>query len=384
MKICVVGSSKRFYSGLSAYTIVMANSFAERGYEVSAVLLRNLVPLFLYPGKGRVGKSEHTLEFHAGIDVYDGMDWNAPGTWLGAWNFLRKVGPEAIIIQWWTSSVAHMLIFLALASRLLGNRPRLILEMHEVVDTLEESIMPIRIYSRFAGKLLIKLCDAYVAHSAEAKSAISQIYHIREEKINVIPHGSYDIYESLDCAQSKQTLEVDGFVILYFGMIRRYKGVPVLVRAFDLLPEEVAAASSLVIAGEDWGDDPELHQAISESRYKDRIVCRPQFIPDEAVAQYFSAADVVVLPYLRTYGSGVANIAVAQGKPIIMSDVATLYESFSGYEGSDFFPVGDSGALKDALQNAYGQWLDRKERRYTFKDNSWSYIVHCYEARVRQ
>jgi glycosyltransferase involved in cell wall biosynthesis len=357
----------------------MANSFAERGHNVSAVLLRNLVPLFLYPGKDRVGKTEHKLDFHADIDVYDGMDWNSPGSWLGAWNSLRKTRPEVIIIQWWTSSVAHMLIFLALASRLTRKRPRLILEMHEVVDTLEESILPIRVYSRLAGRLLIKLCDAYVAHSAEAKSAISQIYHIREEKISVIPHGSYDIYDTLDSVQSKKALGVEGFTILYFGMIRRYKGVPILVRAFDLLPEEVAAASNLVIAGEDWGDDPDLYQAVAKSRYKDRIVFRPQFIPDESVAQYFSAADVVVLPYLRTYGSGVANIAVAQGKPIVMSNTATLLESFDAYEGSEFFPVGDSEALRDSLLKTYEKWLQEKERRYTFQDNSWSYIAQRYE-----
>jgi glycosyltransferase involved in cell wall biosynthesis len=357
----------------------MANSFADRGHDVSAVLLRNLVPLFLYPGRDRVGKSEHTLNFQADIDVYDGMDWNAPGTWLGALNFLRKTKPEALIIQWWTSSVAHMLIFLALVSRLIRKKPRLVLEMHEVVDPLEERILPIRLYSRLAGRLLIKLCDVFVVHSSEAKSAINQIYHIPEEKIYVVPHGSYDIYESLDSVQSKEALGVEGFVILNFGMIRRYKGVPILVRAFDLLPEEVAAASNLVIAGEDWGDDPDLYQAVAKSRYKDRIVFRPQFIPDESVAQYFSAADVVVLPYLRTYGSGVANIAVAQGKPIVMSNTATLLESFDAYEGSEFFPVGDSEALRDSLLKTYEKWLQEKERRYTFQDNSWSYIAQRYE-----
>jgi glycosyltransferase involved in cell wall biosynthesis len=337
------------------------------------------VPLFLYPGKDRVGKSEHTLEFHTDINVYDGMDWNSPGTWIGAWNFMRRTKPEALIVQWWTSSVAHMLIFLALFRRLIGIKPCLVLEMHEVVDTLEESILPIRLYSRLAGRLLIKLSDVFVAHSSEAKNAINQIYHIPEEKIYVIPHGNYDFYETLDTLQSKKEMGLEGFVILYFGMIRQYKGVPILVKAFDLLPEDIAAISNLVIAGEDWGDDPDLHQAVAGSRYKDRIVFRPQFIPDESVAQYFSASDLVVLPYLRSYGSGVANIAVAQGKPIILSNVETLYESFNRYDGSDFFPVGDSAALRDSLVNAYEKWLNGKEQRYTFQDNSWSYIIQRYE-----
>jgi glycosyltransferase involved in cell wall biosynthesis len=379
MRICVVGPSKRFYSGLSAYAIIMANAFRERGHAVFAVLFRNLVPHFIYPGKGRVGKGKFRLDFNAGIDVYHGMDWNAPGTWIGAWGFLRKARPEALIIQWWTSSVAHMQIFLALARHLLGQKPYLVLEMHEVADPLEEKILPIRLYSRLAGRLLIRLCDAYVVHSSAAKGAVKRIYHIPEEKIHIVPHGSYGFYETLDSAQSKKGLGVEGFVILFFGMIRRYKGVPLLVRAFDMLPQHVAAASHLVIAGEDWGDDPELHQAVAGSRYRERITFRPQFIPDELVSQYFSAADVVVLPYLRSYGSGVANIAIAQGKPVIMSDTATLRESFKDYGGSNYFPAGDSEALRDALLKAHESWLKEGCRRHVFHNNDWGCVIQRYE-----
>src|SRR4030042_5208830 len=151
-KICIVGSSKRFFSGPTIHTIFLANALAKHN-EVCVVLLRNLLPRFLYPGREHIGRDDYLVDFDPVVDVYDGMDWNSPRTWHGAYRFLKAHQPDTIIMLWWTSSVAHMELFLALANRM-KIKANLILEMHEVVDPLEESILPIRLYSRLAGKLI--------------------------------------------------------------------------------------------------------------------------------------------------------------------------------------------------------------------------------------
>lgn len=379
MKICVVGSSKKFFSGISAYTIVMANAFAEQGHKVSVILLQNLVPLFLYPGRNRVGQGEYTIDFHPDIEVYNGMDWNAPASWAAAHRFLSWQKPDAMIMHWWTSSVAHMQLFLALCRRRNGNKPKLILEMHEVVDTLEEKIFPIRVYSKVGGKALISACDGYTAHSEEARRAIIKAYKLAGEKIVVVPHGPYDIYETPDRKLAREEMKLNGFTILYFGMIRQYKGVSLLVKAFNNMSPELANKMHLVIAGENWGDDTELLQAIENTPYQDRIIFKPEFIPDETVPKLFSAADVVVLPYLRSCGSGVLNIAVAQGKPMITADLDTMAESLEGYAGARFFPVGDVDALTDRLREAYDSWVVNGVQSCRFTGVSWKEIVRKYE-----
>jgi len=379
MRICVVGSSKKFFSGISAYTIVMANAFAEQGHKVSVILLQNLVPLFLYPGRDRVGKGEYTIDFRPEIEVYNGMDWNAPASWIGAQRFLSRQKPDAIIMHWWTSSVAHMQFFLAVSRRMNGIRPKLILEMHEVVDTLEEKIFPIRVYSRVGGKALIRACDGYTAHSEEARQAIMKTYKLAGEKINVVPHGPYNMYETLDRELARQEINLKGFTILYFGMIRQYKGVSLLVKAFNNISPESANNMHLVIAGENWGDDTELVQVLENTPHKDRIIYKPEFIPDEAVPKLFTAADVVVLPYWRTCGSGVINIAVAQGKPVITAELDTLVECLEGYGGARFFPVGDVDALRDGLLEAYENWVVNGVQNYRFTGTSWEAIVKKYE-----
>ena len=379
-RICIVGSSKRFFSGLTAHTIFLANALAKRN-QVSVILLRNLLPCFLYPGRGHIGRTNYLVDFNPEIDVYEGMDWNSPRSWHGAYRFLKQHQPDAIIMLWWTSSVAHMELFLAVANRM-KIKTNLILEMHEVVDPLEESILPVRLYSRLAGKLIMRRADAFTTQSTSAKNKVAQIYRLDERRIFVVPIGLYEDYKCVsDKNLSKQELGIEEeFVILYFGLIRKYKGVPYLVEAFNKLPQGIAGHSRLIIAGEDWGDETSLSNLINSSPYKEQITYKPQFVPDEMIPKYFSAADVVVLPYLRTAGSGVANIAMAYGKPIITSGLETMRECLADYKGASFVPVGDSAAIAERLAGVYTQYKSGKVMLYKQPQNTWNKSAKQYEA----
>lgn len=384
MRICVVGPSKRFFSGLSAYTICLANALSKDN-DVSTVLLRNLLPRFLYPGKAHVGREGYSLCLRQEIKSFDGMDWNSPLSWLRAYRFLKQQKPDAIIMQWWTSSVAHMELFLALANKL-KIKAKLVLEMHEIVDPLEESILPLRAYSRVMGRQLMARADAFVVHSVSVKKQAERIYGLRGDRVFLIPHPLYDVYHQ-DHDQKAARDEVgvkEDFVILYFGMIRKYKGVPYLVEAFDKLPQDIAQHSRLVIAGEDWGDDTLLVDSIDSSPYREQIAFRPEFVADDMVPKYFSAADVVVLPYLRTAGSGVANIAMAYGKPIITSDLETMRECLMDYEGASFVPVGDSAALAQKLVAIHNLRASGKAMVYDLPGNTWDEVARQYEQIVEQ
>jgi glycosyltransferase involved in cell wall biosynthesis len=383
-RICIVGSSKRFFSGLTTHTIFLANALAKRN-QVSVVLLRNLLPRFLYPGRKHVGQDNYLVDFSPEVDVYSGMDWNSPRSWYGAYKFLKQHQPDAIIMLWWTSSVAHMELFLVLANRL-KIKSKLILEMHEVVDPLEESILPIRLYSRLAGRMIMKRADAFTTQSSSAKNQVAQIYKLHERRIFVVPVGLYQDYKRVsDKNISKAELGIkENFVILYFGMIRKYKGVPCLVEAFNRFPQDIARHSRLLIAGEDWGDETSLASMIDSSPYKGQITYRPQFVPDDMIPRYFSAADVVVLPYLRTAGSGVANIALAYGKPIITSDLETMRECLKDYEGAMFTPVGNSAAIAQKLTETYTEYKSGKPMVYNPPGNTWDEIARQYEQIIEQ
>jgi len=382
-KICIVGSSKRFFSGITTHTIFLANALAKQN-QVSVIPLRHLLPRFLFPGHEHVGKDQYSVDFAPGIEVYNGMDYNSPWSWLGAYRFLREHRPQAIIMLWWSSAVAHMQIFLKLANRW-GIRAKMILEMHEVVDPLEESILPIRLYSRLAGRLLVRGLDAYTTQSQFDKTRVAKAYHIEEDKISVIPVGLYEDYrQPIDSALCKGELGIgEEFVILYFGLIRHYKGVPCLVKAFNLLPQSIAARSRLLIVGEIWEEGKMLRRLIDSSSYKSQISLVPHYVSDSMIPKYFSAADVVALPYLRASGSGVAHIAMPYGKPIILSDVEALRESLRDYPGAMFVPPGDYLALRDKLLLAC-QSFDSRGQVYYYPppQRTWDDVARQYEAVV--
>lgn len=371
--ICIVGPSKRFLSGISYYTIRLANAMSVEK-EVSVVCFRQLLPTFLFPGKSHVGKDISDLSFSSEIPVFDGMDYNNPLTWVQAYRFLKAQKPDIIVLQWWTSSVAHMQLLLKMFAGLL-NKPKIIIEFHEVVDPFEESILPIRLYSKIMGKLLRKNLDAYITHSESDKELVAKRYSISPEKIHVIPHGLYDQYgKLLDIKEARKNLSIkDDFVILSFGLIRKYKGTPYLISAFEQLPSDILEKSRLLIVGEIWEDRKELLDQIKASPYHDKITLVDEYVPDEKVNLYFSAADVVVLPYLRASQSGIAHIAMSFGKPVVVSEVGGLKESMANYEGTFFVPPSDSDSIREAILSQFGE-----RKHYDAPDQKWDRIINCY------
>ncbi len=352
-KICIVGPSKRFMSGISYYLIRLANALSTKN-SVSVICFRKLLPEFLFPGHARVGKEISNLEFSHEIKVFNGMDYNNPMTWYGAYRHLRKEKPDVIIFQWWTSSVSHMHLILKIMSALM--KSKMIIEFHEVVDPLEESIMPIRLYSRIMGKMLRKNLNAYIVHSTSDKYLVAKRYDIEPENIHVIPHGLYDHYgAAIENKKAKEILSIkEDFLILSLGLIRKYKGITYLIKAFDQLPESIAARSRLLIVGEIWEDREELLDQISSSRYMKKITMIDEYVPDKMIPLYFSAANVVVLPYTRASQSGIAHIAMSFGRHIIVSEVGGLAESMRKYSGTVFVPPADSDAITRELITCSG------------------------------
>ncbi|NIA12234.1 MAG: glycosyltransferase [Nitrospiraceae bacterium] len=342
--ICIVGPS--ITSGISYYTIGLANALSSHN-DVSVVCFRNLLPRILFPGRAHVGRDISDLEFSPDVTIFDGMDYNNPLTWWRAYRFLMKQQPDVIILQWWTSSVAHLHLIIKIINLFIG--ARLIIEFHEVVDPLEENILPIRWYSKTTGRLLRRNVDGYITHSSSDRGLVAERYHINPDTIRVIPHALYDQYSRIDKIDAKKKLSIkEEFVILSFGLIRKYKGIPYLISA-----DEIVRNSRLLIVGEIWDDRGALLRQIDGSKYNDKITLIDEYIPDDRIPLYFSAADVIALPYTRASQSGIAHIAMCFGTPIIVSKVGGLTESMAGYEGTVFVPPCDADAITRAIESQY-------------------------------
>ena len=345
-KISIIGPSTRFLSGISYYTTYLSNALSKR-CQVNAVLFRNMLPKFLFPGADRVGSSLSTIEYSEHVDMKECLDWYNPFTWFRAVKSIKN--SDACIFEWWTSSVSHMYLIIGILLKIW--KVPIILEFHEVVDTLEESILPIRAYSKVMGKLIRNLASEYVVHSEADRKLVSERYDIQEKKISIMVHGLYDQYPKIETENAKKELDIDSeYVVLFFGLLRPYKGASYLVRAFEALPETIRSKSTLVIAGEPW-EDKEVLSLVKDSPYSNQIRMFSEYISDEQVPYIFSSSDVLVLPYTRASQSGVAHIGISYGMPIIASKVGGLAESLDKYKGTVFVSPQDVQELAVSLED---------------------------------
>jgi glycosyltransferase involved in cell wall biosynthesis len=120
------------------------------------------------------------------------------------------------------------------------------------------------------------------------------------------------------------------------------------------MPESIAKRSRMLIVGEIWEGKEELFEQVKSSIYREKITLINEYVPDGAVPVYFSAANVVVLPYTRASQSGIAHIAMSFGKPVIASEVGGLKESMGSYSGAFFVPPMNSNAIKEQLIKHFG------------------------------
>lgn len=369
----VVGSGFRFTSGISYYTCRVANALAARG-PAAALLMRRLIPVVLYPGRRRVGVPVHELRYGPGVAVHDGVDWSWWRTLPQALRFLRRQAPDLLVLQWWTGAVLHTYALLAWYARRRG--ARVLVEWHEVQDTGEARIPGARAYVRTLMRALLRHVDGHAIHSAHDRRDLARHYPIGAAPAVVVPHGPYDHHR----VPAPRRAAADGVrTLLYFGVIRPYKGVEDLVAAFDRLDDDLAARLRLVVVGESWEGWTAPLEAVARSPRRDRITVVNRYVTDAEVAAHFAAADVVVLPYRRSSASGPLHIAMSAGLPVVVSDVGGLREAADGYAGAVLTAPQDPDALAAAIRAA----LPLVGRRFA-DPRSWSDVVDAYHGLYAQ
>lgn len=382
--VCVVGSGTRFLSGISYYTHRLATALTER-HDVSLILMRQLLPTRFYPGRGRVSARLARLKLPESVAVFDGIDWFWLPSIFRASVFLLRRRPQVIIFQWWTGTVLHSYLALALLGRLAS--ARVVIEFHEAQDTGEAHIPLAAAYVHAGVPWLMRLADGMVVHSGFDQATLAERYPLAGRPVAVISHGPYDQYQQLElpppdepgplvsAGAANNESDVSPIRLLYFGVIRPFKGVEDLIRAFDELPAEEAAAYTLMIVGETWEGWTLPARLIAQSRYRDRITFVNRYVSDEEVSAVFAEADAVVLPYHRSSASGPLHVAMSHGLPVIVSRVGGLVEAAANYAGAIFVPPHNPDAIRAALP----QLASLRGRRFA-DPHSWDQSVTRFDT----
>ncbi len=344
-KIVLLGPAHPLRGGLANFNESLAKALQDRGHEVRIITFSLQYPGFLFPGKSQYGRGKAPL--HLPIEI--AINSVNPFNWIAVGRRLRKEKPDLIIPSFWLPFMGPSLgIISALARK---NR-------HSLSIALVHNLIPheSRPGDRIFTKLFTRSMDGFVALSQEVLKDIKTFQPGRAVAWN--PHPIYDHFGPRiprEEALRLLSLPADKKYLLFFGFIRHYKGLDILLRALarDILKSRDDIR--LIVAGEFYEDEKKYLQLISELGIEEQVILHTQFIPDEEVARYFSAAHAVVQPYRSATQSGVTQIAYHFDVPMIVSNVGGLPE---------IVPHGKVGLVckpeEEALAHAIDEILDEE------------------------
>jgi glycosyltransferase involved in cell wall biosynthesis len=200
---------------------------------------------------------------------------------------------------------------------------------------------------------LYTLCDHLIIHSHSGKEEITQLFHISSAKISVIPHGNYNFFKndttpSKEQAKAQLGIPTNSKTILFFGAIRPNKGLENILHAMALIKAHLDDIK-LLIVGEPCEDYNKYTMIIEENHLHNNVYEKLDYVPHQEVALYFSASDMVVLPYHEITQSGVLQIAYAFGKPVVATAIGGFNESVEGELNGYLVPPNDTNALAEKI-----------------------------------
>jgi glycosyltransferase involved in cell wall biosynthesis len=222
---------------------------------------------------------------------------------------------------------------------------------------------------------LIRGSSGFVIHSEFDRAELKKEYPLNDRPVAIIPHGPYDQYNLSAVQSPAREAPMSCCNLLYFGVIRPFKGLEDLVQAFDSISQDEIDQYWLTVVGETWEGWTLPAELIARSCYRERITFINRYVRDDEAAAFFAGADVVVLPYHRSSSSGPLHIAMSQGLPVIITEVGGLTEAVEDYKGALLIPPDDPEALRDVIRRA----RDLRGKRFD-NPRSWEQIILRYSS----
>lgn len=370
MKVVILGTSWPYRGGLATFNERLARQFMSEGHEVEIWTFTLQYPSFLFPGK-----TQYTNE-PAPTDLVIRRKLNScnPFNWLRVGRAIRKAAPDMLICCYWMSFFAPSYGLISRMARRNG-KTRCFALVHNMIPH-EPNIL-----DKLFAPYFVKRQDGFVALSDSVVHDIDQLDK-KDRPKTFSPHPIYDHYgERMSKAEACKALGLDASkdYMLFFGLVRAYKGLDLLLDAFAQIKDQLPDLQ-LIIAGEFYEDEDKYRTQIAANELTDRVILRNEFIPDGDLRKYFGAADLIVQPYKTATQSGVTQVAFHFEKPMLVTNVGGLGEIVHDHKmGYACEPSAEAIAadLKDYFekkrQAAYTAYLQKEKTKY-----AWSNMTRAF------
>lgn len=369
LKVVLVGTAYPLRGGIAHYFALLARHLSKR-HNVTTITFSRQYPAFLFPGKtqeeqGDGGASEPAAQL---------IDSVNPFTWISTARRIASMKPDVLIFKYWLPFFGPCFGTIAgLVRRWTGAR---IIFICDNVIPHERRIGDIAV-TRFAFQFV----DLFIVQSHAVEKELKEFRH----KANAVfvPHPVYEIFGGTTSkARARAKLGITSKrVLLFFGYVRRYKGLDTLLEAFAFLRKTLDV--HLMVVGEFYHDERIYRKLIGDLGIGNHVTVVSDYVPNGRVGEYFSAADVVVLPYRSATQSGIAQIAYQFDKPVIATDVGGLAEVVRHDVTGFIVPPENPAALAEAVthfyrkkcESAFVQAVRKEKKKY-----SWEPLVRVIET----
>ncbi len=385
MRISIAGIAWPLRGGIAQYTAILARELA-RKHEVELVSYTRQYPSFLFPGRSQIDTSEDPFRFPA-VPMIDSI---GPRSWFRAGSRIARFRPDGLLYKYWMPFFAPSLGTIARRAKAGtgGGRPRTVM----IVDNLIPHEP--RPFDLALTRWLMRATDAYIVQSGAVREDLLRLEP--KARFLEVPHPVYNLFgEPVPKKEARRALGLDPErpLLLFFGFVRAYKGLDLLIEA---LPEVIARwrdsgppgdgpPPRLLVLGEFYEGREQTAALTARLGLTESVTLEDKYVPDERVGLYFSAADVVVLPYRSATQSGIVQIAYQLERPVICTNVGGLSEVVLDGRTGIVVPPGDPHALagavlryyRDELEGPFVEEIRREKGKY-----SWDRMVEAVERLI--
>ena len=360
----MVGPTHPFRGGIPRHTTLFVDALAASGTDVDFITYTRQYPNWLYKGESDRDPQQLRSQLLTPDRLLDGV---GPHTWWRTATSIADRAPDVLLVVWWHPFFAPAVGTVLRRVRRRSPGTTLLALCHNVMPH-ESTVLDRRLVRHALAPV-----DGLVVHAATERDVAHEL--LRDVPVTVTPHPTYvvDVDEELPART-----EADGTTtLLFFGLVRQYKGLDVLLRA---LPGVLAQRSvRLVVAGEFWDSVAPSRSLVAELGLGDAVDLRPGFVPEEDLARLLHTTDLAIAPYRTATQSGVVEMALGAGVPVIASRVGGLAEQVDHRSNGLLIAPDDVASLTDALLEATTPAVAKRLRagaqaRRTVR--TWDDLVH--------
>lgn len=315
MKIVILGTAHPLRGGLSAYNERIAYEFQSQGHEVIIYTFSLQYPDFLFPGTTQFSDQPAPKDLTIKVAVNSVNPFN----WWKVGREIKALNADLLIVKFWLPFMAPCLGTICKLVR--GNNKTKVISIIDNIIPHEKRIGDFQFAKYFVNNV-----DGFIAQSKSVLSDLNLFDATKPKRFS--PHPLYDNFGAAipkEEAKAKLGLDSNKHYLLFFGFIRDYKGLDILLKAIaDKRFKDQNI--NVIVAGEFYNNSEQYHQLIEELKIADLVTLRTDFIPDDMVRYYFCASDIVVQPYKHATQSGVTQICYHFNRPMIVTNVGGLPE----------------------------------------------------------